>query len=131
MVDTRNVSMGPCDCPGAPHGTDTANVKERLNFGDLRRINAASIIRDADSFGLPDAMLLWRAVDSWNKTDEKGRPLPVTLETVDELSVEQGEALLSAVSTTGIAAYLSGGPLPNPSGGPSADGPSGSTDSTT
>lgn len=124
--DTRHVSLGPCDCPNTPHGEDWAQVYERLTAGDLRRINASSVIRDADSFGLPDAMLLWRSIASWSKTDEQGQPIPISLEAVDDLSPAQASAVLGKLQPV-LPQFLAGIVLPNPFGGPSADGPAAPT----
>jgi len=100
---THPVDLGECDCPGKPHAHDEAVVKDRFTFGDLRRIAYAM----GDDGGLVQSVTVARGVDSWNLVREARNglglvvgtePLPVSVETVDELAPEQARKLTEEFS---------------------------------
>lgn len=132
-----HVELGPCECPGSPHTDgDWADVKDRLTFGDVRRVAGVMNGIALDS----TAMMLARAVVAWDLVDEKGQPIPIPtrdngwtdLTAIDGLSVEQSQKLRAVVDTEQYAVQLLSvaakgeaaqpDPLPNRSSGPSADG---------
>lgn len=130
------IELGPCECPGSPHTDgDWAEVKQRLQFGDVRRIAAAMFAGDL----VGTATMLGRAIVAWNLVDDKGQPVPIPvlpngdtdLTAIDELSVEQSQALRVVLDSEEYAVQLRAAPLPNPPSGPSADGSAPSSDPTT
>jgi hypothetical protein len=100
---THVVNLGDCDCPGNPHPHDEANVKDRFTFGDLRRIAYAM----GDDGGLVQSVTVAQGVDSWNLVRQARNglgivtgvePLPVSVESVDELAPEQARKLTEEFS---------------------------------
>lgn len=75
-----------------------------ITYGDSRKIMEQAMAIDIVTEDVKiDAMLLstlrvLAQVDTWNLTDENDEPLPVTLETLDELDGDFVEALVNAVS---------------------------------
>jgi len=124
--ETVEFDLGPCDCPGTPHGVDRATRKVHLLYGDKRRIAAAMASQsvEGDTLGLAQVVLFTRALVSWTKTDERGNRLPITIETIDNLSVEQGTALIRNIDTYAYSVQLGFAvpPPPNAFGEPSQDG---------
>lgn len=84
--------LGPCECPGRPHVTDTYGYKSRLFFGDWRRV-ASAPAEDKT------AVLLVRAITDWNLVDADGDPIPVDVEGVDGLSIRQSAKLVEAIDS--------------------------------
>ncbi len=147
---THKVSMGDCRCPGTPHDEDFAWVKDRLTFGDLRRIAWGFMQPEA----LAQAILLVQGIDWWNLVSEirdgSGNvagsiPLAVDIAGVDELDPDQAQYLIDEFSkpeyerqirrgvgvpepppvVEAVANELPGereGPTPNESGEPSPNG---------
>ncbi len=128
---THEVELGPCDCPGTPHGTDRATIKARFTYGDVRRILAALATPGIDGLGLAQSVMFWRALVSWNKTDEAGKPLAITYDAVEALAPEQARPLVAAVDNDDYARQLGIPTLPNPSGESSPAGPADSPTSET
>lgn len=135
---TTRVELGPCECPGSPHKDgDFALVKDRLTFGDVRRVAGLLFSDDLGS----TAMMIARAIVSWNLVelvDGQVRPVHIPtyengttdLAALDGLSVEQSQALRKVIDSQKYTVQIMGAPdpLPNPPSGPSADGSAESTD---
>lgn len=129
---TTHIELGPCECPRSPHKDgDWADVKDRLQFGDVRRI--AGVLSGIALDGT--AMMIARSIVAWNLTDAEAKPIHIPvhdngwtdLTTVDGLSIEQSQKLREVIDTERYAVQLLSesakpDPLPNPSSGPSADG---------
>jgi hypothetical protein len=81
------VSIGPCDCPGTPHGDgDFVYLAPVLSAPGGMAAQAAINEGISDSIRLQE--LLWRVyrdhgIVSWNLLDEGGEPVPVTPENVE------------------------------------------------
>lgn len=140
-VTTSRYNIGPCECPGTPHAStlspayttapdetgemmasagemvpgDWAEFKDRLTFGDKRRIAAAAWQSD----GLIQTVAILQSVQAWSLTDERGEVLPINISTIDELSPEQGDLILK-ISDRPVFKRDS---LPNSTSGSSVHGP--------
>lgn len=134
--DTHRVPMGPCECPGKPHGEDEAVVKDRFTFGDIRKI--AWAMQQADFLaqtvtvvcGVVEWNLLYAAPNGHGGSDIV--PLPVDVEAFDSFEPEQARFLLDEFSKPEydrqlrrglkIPEPVTEGEVPNPSGETSQDG---------
>ena len=77
LVDRNRVTvkeLGPCECPGTPHETDTIRLLENISYADMLHIGDAS--------GLGAVEAVWAVfnirVKGWNLVDDKGKPLPLS-----------------------------------------------------
>ena len=77
LVDRNKVTvkeLGPCECPGKPHETDTIRLLENISYADMLHIG------DASELGAVEAV--WAVFDirvkGWNLVDDKGKPLPLS-----------------------------------------------------
>lgn len=134
---TTTIELGPCECPGSPHKDgDVAVVKDRLTFGDVRRVAGLLFSDDLSS----TAMMIARSIVSWNLVEMvEGQQRPVHIPTyengttdlaaLDLLSVEQSQELRKVVDSQKYQVQILGAPEPppNPPSGPSADGSAEST----
>ena len=117
-VGTVKLDLGPCECAGSPHESDWAIAKDRLSYGDVRRVVWGAEVGG----GLGQQQLAVRALLEWNlTTTEKGKTVPLAIsgEAIDDLTPRQAGLLLRELNRED---YLLGGPLPNPSGAPSPSG---------
>ena len=81
------VSIGPCECPGTPHG-DGDLVYLAPVLSARGGMAAQGAINDAGTDGVKLQELLWRVyrdhgVTGWNLVDDDGDPVPLTPENVD------------------------------------------------
>ena len=81
------VSIGPCDCPGTPHG-DGDFVYLAPALSAQAGMAAQGAINDASDDAVRLQELLWRiyrdhCVVGWNLLDEEGEPVPLTAENKD------------------------------------------------
>lgn len=80
------VSIGPCECPGTPHGDgDVVYLAPVLSAAG--GMAAQGAISDAGGDGVKLQELLWRVfrdhgITGWNLVDENG-PVPLTPENID------------------------------------------------
>lgn len=129
-------NIGPCECPGSPHSDaetptfvlgedglatagdpakgDWAEFKDRLTFGDIRAIKAVMFFSD----GIVRTVGILRSLVAWSLTDELGTAVPITIESIDALSGDQGER----IETIADRPMFIRRPLPNATGGSSPDG---------
>lgn len=143
MIGTR-YNIGPCECPGTPHASvespsmvigddematagplvrgDWAEFKDRLTFGDKRRISAALFLGE----GYVQAVAIQRSVISWSLTDAEGKVRPISIEQIDDLSPEQADEIRRIADRP-----LFRRALPNATGGSSQDGSADSSTPTT
>jgi hypothetical protein len=104
---TRRVDLGLCDCPGTPHGTDWADIRDRLSGIEVARFGGSS---DDEAAGIAAGYIL-----AWSLLDDDGEPVAITGEAV---------ALLDAATMTALSSALGGVvsesvTVPNGSGAPS------------
>jgi hypothetical protein len=108
------VSLGACQCPGAPHERDEATVRWDLSASALARIGQAQITAPRD-FYAPYRALIVEAVAAWNLLvlyEDKPVPAPIVPAVVAELDEATLDALGEAIDTL----IQNKGPLPNDSG---------------
>ena len=87
LVDRNKVrvaEIGPCECPGKPHETDTVRIREAVSYADALHLS------DAASQGAVEAVwaLFNMRVAGWNLLDEKGKPVPLSRATWQNLSMK-------------------------------------------
>ena len=80
------VSIGPCECPGTPHG-DGDFVYLAPTLSAPGGMAAQGAISDADNDGIKLQELLWRVyrdhgIVGWNLLDDNG-PVPLTTQNID------------------------------------------------
>ncbi len=115
---TRDVPLGPCDCPGTPHAEgDVATLKKpsEIRYGDIRVVGAAMVgVEDPLDGGRAMPLLMLRMLVSWNKLREDprggGRPvvLPITIATIDDLAPGQAAALISVLNDNAYTRFFVG-----------------------
>lgn len=104
LIDRNAVTvqeLGPCECPGTPHESDTIRIRQRLSYADQLYI--------ADAYGQGATEGLWALfnlrVAGWNLVDEKGKPMPLsraTWQNLDEPTLDRIMELIDeARDTTG------------------------------
>lgn len=109
--DTDKVELGPCTCPGAVHGMDTAEVRRELPWDVLTLVGLAA--SGIDGY----RALVAGGLVSWTLLDAAGAPVPITDATIRRLRPE----LMTPIAANVNAAYeRAQAPLPNGSGAPSA-----------
>jgi hypothetical protein len=119
---TQSVTLGPCECPGTPHGQDEAVVRWQLGASALARVGAAELSSSRGDVYASWRQLIVEATVSWNlQTEYEGKvvAVPVTAATVAELD----EATLTTLATAIDEAIQAKGVLPNGSGAPSPASP--------
>jgi hypothetical protein len=97
LVDRNKVKvveLGPCDCPGKPHETDTVRIRESLSYADHLHLV------DANNLGVQEALwaLFNMRVAGWNLVDEKGKPLLLSRGNWQNLSSEIASKIQDAIS---------------------------------
>ena len=107
------VPLGPCECPGRPHGdapdADWARARTVVPWDALVDIGTAA------TEGAGRLALVLAVLESWNLEGDDG-PVPVSRESVRLLSPETLDKLAQAVDAAWTAAREA---LPNTSGAPS------------
>lgn len=112
---TTRVELGPCECPGSPHGEgDYARVRSQLSAHEIARWSMSS----GEELGAETAAL----VAEWNLLGPKGEAMPVTAEAILALMTPTLSAIVEHISH----AIRDSASPPNRSGAPSASGSSGS-----
>lgn len=106
--------FGSCECPNKPHAEDTFGYKAKLLYGDFRKINAAT-----DE--LSEVTLFACALTDWNLVDAEGEPLPITIASLDKLSLKQAQVLIQLLDTPEYT--LAGFEVPDPKKVPSPPSP--------
>lgn len=82
QVSNIPVPIGPCECPGTPHGDgDVVYLAPRLSAPGGMAAQGAIVDGGTDSLRLQE--LLWRVyrdhgILDWNLLDEDGEPVPLT-----------------------------------------------------
>lgn len=94
---TETVELGPCQCPNAPHGTDSVRLRKRLSYADQLHL------ADAAAQSMTEALwtLFNMRVAGWNLTDEKGRPVPMSRANWQNLDEETAKAIQEAINSLG------------------------------
>lgn len=109
---TIEVDLGSCQCPGTPHDRDWAAIRCFMSGIDMLAI--ASAAGDSE---LQMVRLLNRGVQTWNLTDEDGKQVAISPETISRLDMATVELL-----STEIDKQFENNQLPNGSGGRSPAG---------
>jgi hypothetical protein len=125
--ETKELPLGACVCPGAPHvAGDVAVVRVEAGWAELKSAwSAGQIIREDGSGyfdeALGDVMAIVRFTTSWNLVtlDAKGKPQPRPIN-VREVSL-LGEETFKALAAHTTALLDGRGRLPNGSGARSVD----------
>ena len=115
----REVDLGPCECPGAPHEHDTASI--RAEYSSVETARLASLQGEdevAEAFS--------EYVTAWNLLGPNGEPWPPSAESLKALK----QPTLTAIAEAFSAAVLESSGLPNPSSAPSPASPRGSASPT-
>ncbi len=117
---TSSVDLGPCRCPGTPHGRDSAEVRVELGDGEVRSALRRGGFRRSDAWNEADSdtECVVVATRSWTLLGEDGEPLPITFEQADLLDEDTRTPLVAAAAA---AAAWDRAELPNASGDPSPD----------
>lgn len=118
---TKEVDLGPCQCPNTPHLRDTATVRTQLGTGARGRIAAAygsGVVGSGDASQLA-LQALKECLLAWNLIGPDGKPAPITAESIEDLDGDTVSALFVPISE-----LLNGrATLPNGSGGISVPSP--------
>ena len=108
---TRLVDLGPCECPGAPHKRDEANIRAELSASEVARL--IEVINNADKDGASEQIAA--AIVGWNLLGPDGEPWPPSAESVDALKHATTAVLAGALADV-VTESLK---VPNASGAPS------------
>jgi len=97
----------PCSCPGKPHDQDTVSIPEVLDArlgaaGTYAISNTPGI--GADMEGAISDAWLHNAPRAWTFVDDKGDPLPVTIENIDARLTWNGGGYEVAEAANGLYA---------------------------
>lgn len=103
--DTGTLDLGPCQCPGTPHASDTVTIRKQLSGGEW------VVVAQGDT----DKSLAL-LVTGWNLEDADG-PVEVNAGTIAALDLATFRAL-----DAWIAEHVTPPALPNASGAPSPSG---------
>jgi hypothetical protein len=109
-VDT--VQLGPCRCPGTPHGEDTALMRSEIGDGELRAATAKGGFSDGTGVfngARSDDQCIAEFTLSWTLLGNDSQPAPIT-------AAKTRLALLAQINKASLANRR---PLPNGSGAPS------------
>lgn len=92
--DVTVVELGPCQCPGTPHDTDTVRLRKRLSYADQLHL------ADASNVSMTDALwtLFNLRVVGWNLADEKGKPVPTSRAMWQNLDEDTAKAISDAIT---------------------------------
>jgi hypothetical protein len=105
---TTRVEVGPCSCPGEPHGTDWVEVRTILPW--RVRVNIAQAPTEGDA----RLAAYVAGIAAWSFTDPDGEPVPVTPANIELLADPVLEAIAPALGEA-----LARSVAPNASGAPS------------
>lgn len=83
---TERVELGPCQCPGTPHGVDYLDVRTQLGAEDA--VALAKLYGTDDSIGALEIL-----VSGWNLLDIDGSEAPVTRENLGRLFTDTFDVL--------------------------------------
>lgn len=108
---TRLVDLGPCECPGAPHKRDEANIRAELSASEVARL--IEVINNADKDGASE--LIAAAIVDWNLLGPNAEPWPPSAESVDALK-HATTALIAGALADVVTESVK---VPNASGAPS------------
>lgn len=133
---TKPVPLGPCKCPGTPHGDgDTGDVRVSVGASEARSAYGAGVRYHADGTSywdeaVGDDTAIARFTTWWNLVDKKRKPIPIDLRSVAlldqgtrDLLLEPINAMLRELFPAGFAgggAATDEGSLPNAPGAGSA-----------
>lgn len=121
------VDLGPCECPGSPHGSDSAWVRAEFGAKELvllQRRTQELVDSDADDAMVADA--LFPHVLRWNLLGPDGQPCQPSPELLGQLKAPTLMAIITRLSEIVREADA----VPNPSSGPSAESPLGTASPT-
>jgi len=126
--EPQRVVLGPCECPGNPHGEDVAYLSpqkaaqrlaqlylaaqalvrgEPVEDPDVRRI---ALLPDQASNQLSGIVVAAAATVAWDLQDETGAPIPISADTIGQLSGEGAAPFalwIDRVLAPGFAAWVS------------------------
>lgn len=114
---TIEVDLGPCRCPGTPHGTDSAQVRADIGDGEAKSVRVAgwqSTGMEYYDFEVANDACAAKFTVSWTLCDVDGEPVPITRRMVSLLDEPTRLALLVAINKAFEGRH--GGALPNASG---------------
>jgi hypothetical protein len=87
------VELGPCECPGKPHESDTIRIRKHISYPDMLHIG--------DAAGMGSVEAVWAVfnirVAGWNLVKEKGKPLPLSRDVWQNLSEGLAEKVNKAI----------------------------------
>ena len=111
--DLVKVDLGPCDCEDtSKHPTDTVWIRRKLSYPDQLYL--------ADAMAVGNAEALWTLfnlrVAKWNIVDAKGKPIPLSRATWNNLDEAFAEKIQKAMTDVQDEPLV-----PNESSAPSAD----------
>lgn len=94
---TETHDIGPCECPEVngvkPHETDTIRIRGRLSYADSLHL--------ADAYAQGAVEGLWALfnlrVAGWNFLDERGKPVPLSRASWQNLDADTASAIQSAI----------------------------------
>lgn len=88
---------GKCGCKGTPHEHDWVKLRKNRSYTDDISIQGAQEI----GYGEVALTLLRVHVAEWNLLDDEGDSLPITVETLNNLSDADGAAIQAAINKLG------------------------------
>lgn len=104
----REVDLGPCECPGAPHSRDWAKVRADLSGSELTILLSLGGLSQDEA-----AERIAPFIDSWNLLGPDGSEWPPSPAALFALKGATAQAIGAAIA--GVVDEVIG-PLPNPSG---------------
>ena len=116
---TREVALGPCQCPGTPHESDWVRIK-----GDPTAIELILFARERDGGEIAAAISPF--VVEWNLLADDGTDWPPSEESISALRLNDLTAIVTALNEAMDLATV----VPNESSAPSAASSRGSASRT-
>jgi hypothetical protein len=89
---TKEVDLGPCDCPGQSHGNDSAQVRAQIGDGEFN-----ATLYDQPTPADADDAIAARFTLSWTLLDQDGEPVQITPTAIRLLDRTTRTALLMAL----------------------------------
>lgn len=107
---TRTVDLGPCECPGTPHDSDWAKLRDQLSGSEIGALQRVPV----DEIATTEAVAPF--ITEWNLLGPDGEVMPISAEALRMLtagSLSPISEALSAVITESVT-VPNGSSVPSP-----------------